>query len=90
MIVWIWDANGPATDACGVTGTAEAARSAAGALLASGQAKAARVEQAARVVGSTLSYDYCPTGQAWRGRLEAGFLTWVPVPGFPGWPHPAA
>ena len=29
MIVWIWDASGPAASACGVTGTAEAARRAA-------------------------------------------------------------
>jgi hypothetical protein len=39
MIVWIWDASGPATDACGVAGTAEAARRAAGALLSSGHAQ---------------------------------------------------
>jgi hypothetical protein len=84
MIVWIRDASGPAADACGVAGTAEAARRAAGALLESGQAKAARVEQAALVLGTTLSYDYCPTGQAWGGRLEAGRPTWVPDPGLPG------
>ena len=30
MIVWIWDASGPAANACGVAGTAEAARRAAG------------------------------------------------------------
>ena len=84
MIVWIWDATGPAADACGVAGTAEAARRAAGCLLASGRAEAARVEQAAIVVGSTLSYDYCPTGQAWDARLEAGRPTWVPVPRWPG------
>ena len=54
----------PAADACGVAGTAEAARRAAGSLVASGRAEAARVEQAAIVVGSTLTYDYCPTGPA--------------------------
>jgi hypothetical protein len=79
MIVWIWDATGPAADACGVAGTADAARQAAGTLLTSGQAKAARVERAALVVGTTLSYDYCPTGQAWDARLEAGQPVWVPV-----------
>ena len=52
MIVWIWDASGPAADACGVAGTAEAARDAAGSLLDSGRAEAARVEQAALVVGT--------------------------------------
>ena len=61
MIVWIWDASGPAADACGVAGTAEAAR----------------VEQAAIVVGTTLTYDYCPTGRAWHARLDVGSLTWT-------------
>jgi hypothetical protein len=77
MIVWIWDASGPAASACGVAGTAEAARSAAGALVTSGRAVAARVEQAAIVLGTTLSYGYCPTGRAWHARLDAGELTWT-------------
>ena len=80
MIVWIWDASGPAADACGVAGTAEAARDAAGRLLQSGRAQAARVEQAALVMGSTLTYDYCPTGRAWHARLDAGRLTWTTAP----------
>jgi hypothetical protein len=84
MIVWIWDATGPAASACGVAGTAEAARRAAGTLLTSGQAETARVEQAAIVIGSTLSYDYCPTGQAHAGRLEAGRPVWVPASRLPG------
>lgn len=84
MIVWIWDATGPAADACGVAGTAEAARLAAGSLLASGRAQAARVEQAAIVVGSTLTYDYWPTGEAWAARLEAGQPVWVHVFCLPG------
>jgi hypothetical protein len=79
MIVWIWDASGPAADACGVAGTAEAARWAAGSLLASGRAEAARVEQATIVIGVALSYDYCPTGRAWAGRMESGSPAWVPV-----------
>jgi hypothetical protein len=84
MIVWIWDATGTAADACGVAGTAEAARRAAGSLLTSGRAQAARVERAAIVIGTTLTYDYCPTGQAQAGWLEAGRLVWVPVPNLPG------
>jgi hypothetical protein len=80
MIVWIWDASGPAADACGVTGTAEAARQAAGSLLASGRAEAARVEQAEIVIGRTLTYDYCRTGCTWAARLESGRPVWVPVP----------
>jgi hypothetical protein len=77
MIVWIWDASGPTASACGVAGTAEAARDAAGALVASGRARAARVEQAVIVLGSTLTYDYCPTGRVWRARLDAGRLDWT-------------
>jgi hypothetical protein len=77
MMVWIWDASGPAADACGVAGTAEAAREAAGALLESGRAQAVHVEQAAIVVGSTLTYDYCPTGRTWHARIDAGQLTWT-------------
>ena len=80
MIVWIWDASGPAADACGVTGTREAARSAAGSLVTSGQADTARIEQAAIVVGHALSYDYCLTGRAWVARLDAGRLTWAQAP----------
>ena len=83
MIVWIWEASGPAADACGVAGTAEAARQAAGALLTSGRAEAARVEQAAIVLGTTLSYGYCPTGRAWHARLDAGQLTWTTAPPLP-------
>jgi hypothetical protein len=84
MIVWIWDASGPAADACGVTGTAEAARRAAGSLVTSGQAEAARVEQAAIVLGSALTYDYCLTGETWAARLNAGQLTWTQVSDVPG------
>ena len=83
MIVWIWDASGPAASACGVAGTAQAALNAAGALVTSGKAEAARVEQAAIVLGTTLSYGYCPTGRAWRARLVAGRLTWTPAAPLP-------
>ena len=83
MIVWIWDASGPAADACGVAGTAEAARRAAGSLLTSGQARAARVEQASMVIGIALTYDYCPTGRAWAARLEYGSPALGPVPTLP-------
>jgi hypothetical protein len=83
MIVWIWDATGPAADACGVAGTAEAARRAAGSLLISGRAEAARVQQAVIVIGRALTYDYCPAGPAQAGRLEAGRPVWAPVPCLP-------
>jgi hypothetical protein len=84
MMVWIWDASGPAADACGVAGTADAARRAAGSLLISGRARDAHVEQAAMVIGRALTYDYCPTGRAWAGRMESGGLAWFPVPLLPG------
>jgi hypothetical protein len=29
------------------------------------------------VLGSTLTYGYCPTGRAWAARLDAGELTWT-------------
>ena len=87
MIVWIWDASGPDADACGVAGTAEAAREAAGALVTSGRAVSARVEQAAVVLGTTLSYGYCPTGRAWHARLDDGRLTWTRAQ-LPGWAAP--
>ena len=59
MIVWIWNAIGPAASACGVADTADAARRCAGSLIASGRAHAARVEPAALVLVDTLFYDYC-------------------------------
>ena len=72
MIVWLWDASGPAAAMCGAAGTAEAARRAAGSELTSGRAETARLEQAALVIGRELTYDYCPTGRTWTARLAAG------------------
>ena len=60
-----------------MAGTAEAARDAAGALVTSGRARAARVEQAAIALGATLTYGYYPTGRAWHARLDGGRLTWT-------------
>jgi hypothetical protein len=80
MIVWIWDASGPAADACGVADTAEAARHAADSLLENGQAVSAHIEQAAMVIGrAALTYDYCPAGRGWDARLESGVPVWTPV-----------
>ncbi len=31
------------------------------------------------MVGTTLTYDYCPTGRAWHAGLDAGRLTWTPA-----------
>jgi hypothetical protein len=80
MIVWIWEAAGPAADACGVTATAEAACAAAGTLLASGHACTARIQQAAIVLGNAaLTYDYQPTGRTWEARLHDGVPVWAPA-----------
>ena len=79
MIVWIWDAIGPAASACGVADTADAARRCVSSLISSGRAHAAHVEQATLVLGTTLSYDYCPTGRGWHARLDGGRLTWTPA-----------
>jgi len=49
---------------------AEAARDAVGTPLTSGRAQATRVEQAAVVLGTTLTYAYSPTGRAWHARLH--------------------
>jgi hypothetical protein len=67
-----------------VAGTVEAARRAAGSLVTSGQAEAARIEQATIVLGSALTYDYCPTGKTWAARLNAGRLTWTLTSDMPG------
>lgn len=78
MIVWIWDASGPAVGACGVAGTAEAARSAAGSVLAAGRAETARVERAVLVISTgPLTYDYWPDGHTWTARLNAGRAAWT-------------
>jgi hypothetical protein len=53
-------------------------------MVTSGRAGAARVEQAALVLGSTLTYDYCPTGRMWDALLDAGQLTWTTA-GLPPW-----
>ena len=63
-----------------MAGTAEAARSAAGSLVTSGRAEAARVGRAAVVLGTTLTYGYWPTGRTWPARLDAGQLTWTTGP----------
>ena len=86
MIVWIWEASGPAAGACGVTGTAEDARRAAGSELTSGRASTACLEQAELVIGRELSYDYAPTGRRWTARLAAGRPAWAAAPDVPSVP----
>ncbi len=63
MIVWLWDARGPGRRGLGVSGDQAGARRAAEACLISGQASAARVEEALALLGiGTLTAD-----AGWRG-----------------------
>ena len=85
---WIRDATGPGPpSACGVAGTAEAARPRPRRCWPAGRAQAARVEQAAIVVGSTLTYDYWPTGRGgapgWKPASPHGRYTFSACPGRP-------
>jgi hypothetical protein len=80
MNVWLWDASGPARTACGVTDSESRARRAAEAVLTSGQADAARIEQAALGLGAgTMTYGYQRTGRARHARVRNGHVTWEPI-----------
>jgi hypothetical protein len=80
VIVWLWDASGPARTACGVTDSEARARQAAETLLAAGQADAARIERAALGLGSgTMTYGYQRTGQPQHARIRDGRVTWKPA-----------
>ena len=81
MIVWLWDASGPARTACGVTDREARALSYAEACMADGQASAARVEQAyAHMGGLWIKSGYRRTGAGWRAARGAdGSVRWVPL-----------
>lgn len=85
MIVWLWDADGPARTARGVTDDEAAARHAAEACLRSGQARAAAVEQARAVLGmESLTSGYQRTGSGWTGECrQDGRISWTPFAGSP-------
>jgi hypothetical protein len=61
-----------------VTGSQARARQAAEALLASRQATAAIIEEAALGLGAgSMTYGYQRTGQAWHALISDGHLTWT-------------
>lgn len=77
MIVWLWDASGPARKALGVTGDEATAREAAEASLNSG-ACSARVEAAHAVLEiDTLTSGYRRIGHGWTGARRDGRITWT-------------
>lgn len=85
MIVWLWDADGPARTARGVTGDEAAARHAAEACLRNGQARSAAVEQAHAVLGmESLTTGYQRTGNGWTAKCcHDGRISWMRFAGSP-------
>jgi hypothetical protein len=81
VIVWLWDAHGPVRRGLGVSGDQAGARRAAEACLVSGQASAARVEEALAMLGiGTLASHYWRTGQGWQAsRADGGGIRWEPL-----------
>lgn len=78
MILYLWDAPGPACTARGVTGTEACARQAAEALLIGGQATDAVLEKAFLGLGAgSMTYGYQRTGQAWHALLIDGRVRWT-------------
>jgi hypothetical protein len=79
MILWLWDACGPARSGRGVTDDQARALQLAETLLRSGQANVARVEGARLVPGThTLNTGYERTGEGWRGRCGDSGVRWEP------------
>lgn len=85
MIVWLWDAPGPARTARGVTDDEATARRAAETCLRSGQAHSAAVEKAHAVLGvRSPASGYERTGDGWTAeRRQDGRISWTPLPGSP-------
>ena len=81
MIVWLWDAYGPARTGRGITDNQARALQHAETCLRSGQASIAKVEAARAELGiRTLTSGYQRTGQGWRGRCGDSGIRWEPLP----------
>jgi len=81
VIVWLWDAAGPARSGRGITDDDGRARQAAEACIRSGHATAAQVERAVTVLEvRTLTADYQRTGDGWSAQHREGQITWKPLP----------
>jgi hypothetical protein len=85
VIVWLWNAPGPARAARGVTDDEATARRAAETCLRSGQARSAAVEKAHAVLGvQSLTSGYERTGDGWTAECrQDGRISWMPLPGSP-------
>lgn len=83
MIVYLWDAPGPARTGRGISGDETAARKAVEACLGAGDARTGRVEAAVAVLeAATLESSYRRTGTGWQARpCRNGPVSWVPLPG---------
>jgi len=78
VIVYLWDAPGPARTARGVTSTEARARQACETILIGGQATDAVVEKAVLGLGAgSMTYGYVRTGLAWHALLIDGCVTWT-------------
>jgi hypothetical protein len=82
VIVWLWDASGPACRGRGITDDEAAARRAAEACLRGTEACSAWVESARAVLGiESLTSGYERTGHGWEARCRRdGRITWMPLP----------
>lgn len=83
--VFLWQADGPASEASGMTGDRDKAQEAAAERLLSGRATSALVEEAVAEVGAVVAggarqSHYRRTGEAWLA-ADAGQdgIEWVPV-----------
>ncbi len=80
MIVWLWDADGPARSGRGITSDQARALERAETLLRSGHATVAKVESAQADLGiRTLTSGYRRTGHGWRGRSGDSGIRWEPL-----------
>jgi hypothetical protein len=80
VIVWIWDADGPAgRSAAGVTDDEVAARRAAGAAITTTGAQTATVEWAVHLGGGDwMRSGYLRSGSGWTARCqEDGTIMWA-------------
>jgi hypothetical protein len=73
VIVWLWDAAGPACGACGVTADRKTAKSRARTCIRSGHATVAHVQAAEFLAGDdVLDPYYRRFGDRWQAQLAQG------------------
>jgi hypothetical protein len=81
VIVWLWDAPGPAHCASGITIDRASAEEAARACLTNGQASTALIQAADLVAGlDVLDPYYARFGRRWQARrTKSGAIRWHPL-----------